>query len=149
MSKVSETDNLAKVLAAMMQRDEERRVREDERRIRDEEEKARRQERWEEEQARREEERGKREERRARETREMIEALREAQPAVPQTVNIANTKLPTMIEGEDVEVYLDLFEAALTDNNIPENKWRGKMHAALDTNTKLKVKDLMRDPAVS
>ena len=145
MSKGSETDKLAKILAAMMERNESDRVRDEERRVREEErklEQARIQERREEEQIRREE-------RQAKETRDMIEALREAQPVVPQTVHIENTKLPKMSEGEDVEVFLDLFEAAMVDNHILEDKWRGKMHASLDTETKLKVRDLIRDPAVT
>jgi len=41
-----------------------------------------------------------REGRRAKETRDMIEALRKAQPAVPQTVFIEHTKLPKMSKGE-------------------------------------------------
>ena len=131
MSKPSETDKLAKILATMMERSESDRARDEERR------------------ERREEEQLRREERRDKETRDMIQALREAQPVVPQTVYIENTKLPKMSEGEDIEVFLDLFEAAMTDNNIPEAKWRGKMHASLDSETKLKVRNLIRDPAVT
>ena len=48
-----------------------------------------------------------------------------------------------------MEVFLDMFEAALVDNNVPENKWRGKVHACVDTATKLKVRDLIKDPAVT
>jgi len=138
MSKGSETDKLVKILAAVMERSEADRARDEERRARDEEERERR-----------EEEKSRREERRAKETREMILALREAQLVVPQTVHIDNTKLPTMSEGEDVEVFLDLFESAMVDNHIPEDKWRGKMHASLDTATKLKVRDLIRNPDVT
>ena len=53
-----------------------------------------------------------------------------------------------MTEGEDIEVILDHFEAAMADNNIPEDRWHGKMHASLDTETKLKVRDMIKDPAV-
>ena len=108
-----------------------------------------REDKREEERLRREEQQARREDTRDRETREMIAALKVAQPPVPQTVHIENTKLPRMTEGEDVEVFLDMFEAALVDNNIPENKWRGKVHASLDTATKLKVRDLMKDPTVT
>ena len=37
----------------------------------------------------------------------------------------------------------------MIDNNIPQGKLRGKMHAALDTDTKLKVRDMIRDPTVT
>ena len=37
----------------------------------------------------------------------------------------------------------------MIDNNIPEAKWRDKMHAVLDTTTKLKVRDSIRDPDVT
>ena len=153
MAKVSETDKLAKILASVLEKTEIDRVRDEQRRVEREQEQMRREERRAREtrdlieQA--EQNRARDEERRDRETKEMIQAIREAQPAVPQTVYIENTKLPNMSEGEDIEVFLDLFEVAMTDNNIPEAKWRGKMHASLDTETKLKVRDLIRDPAVT
>ena len=78
----------------------------------------------------------------------MIQAMREAQPVVLQTLQIESTKFPKITEGEDIEVFLDLFEAAMADNNVPEDRWRGKMHASLDTETKLKVRDMIRDPTV-
>ena len=77
----------------------------------------------------------------------MILALREAQPAVPQTVYIDNTKLLKMTDGEDIETFLELFEAAMEDNHIHQAKWKGKVHAALDSETKLKIRDIIRDPA--
>ena len=46
---------------------------------------------------------------------------------------------------ENAEVFIDLFEAALTDNDIDEGKWKAKLHAALDTASKLKVRDLITD----
>ena len=88
-------------------------------------------------------------EQRDRETRQMIAALKDNIPAVPQTVHIENTKLPRMVEGEDAEVFLELFEAALIDNNIPDDKWRGKLHASLDTSTKLRVRDIITNAASS
>ena len=163
MSKLTETDKLAKILATMMERtesdrnrEEERREREikkeDERRDREADREQERREREarehikrEEEYERREEERNRREERRAKETREMILALREAQPAIPQTVHINNVKLPKMTEGEDVEIFIELFEAAMTDGNIPQDKWKSRLHAALDTTSKLKVRDIITD----
>ena len=145
MAKTSETDKLARILATMLEqtnldrrRDEERREREEDERRRESVEAKQRQDRWEEEQLRRDEKRDK-------DTKDMILALREAQPAVPQTVHIENTKLPKMKAGEDVEVFIDLFEAAMEDNNVPQAKWRAKLHAALDSETKIKIRDLMRD----
>ena len=76
----------------------------------------------------------------------MIAAIGEAQPAIPQTVFIDNTKLPKMKEGEEVEPFLEMFELAMEDNNIPQAKWKGKIHAALTTETKLRVRDIFRDP---
>ena len=134
-NETSMTDLMAMILE-MGRKDKE------ETRRRDEE----REERAIEREERREREQADREEKRERETRDMIAALREAQAPVPQTVHIESTKLPKMTEGEDVEVFLDMFEAALIDNGVPENKWRGKVHAALDTTTKLKVRDLIKDP---
>ena len=75
--------------------------------------------------AEREEQRLEREERRERREQELREeaeqreiklllALKVAQPAVPQTVHLDNTKLPTMSKGEDVELFVELFETALT-----------------------------------
>ena len=75
----------------------------------------------------------------------MITALKDSIPAGPQTVHIQNVKLPRMTEGEDAEVFIDLFEVALTDNDIDEGKWKAKLHAALDTASKLKVRDLITD----
>ena len=136
---------------------EERAIEREEKRLReqvDREDERRRQEEEKEEERRREQQeredaQARREEARERETREMIRALREAQAPVPQTVHIKNTRLPKMVQGEDVEVFMELFEAALTDNGIPDNKWKGKLHASLDTNTKLKVRDHIKDPATT
>ena len=86
MSKPTETDRLAKILATMMERTELDRVRDKERRVREEERRIRREEdqiRRDKEKNRREEEQIRREERRAKETRDIIEALRKVQPAVP------------------------------------------------------------------
>jgi len=71
----------------------------------------------------------------------LLMALKEAQPAVPQTIHLDNTKLPTMSKGEDVELFIEVFETALTVGGVPEDKWTAKLHAALDTETKLSVKE--------
>ena len=86
-------------------------------------------------------------EKRDRDDREerLLLALKNAQPVVPQMVHIQNIKLPRMTENEDVEVFIELFEAALIDNDIDHDKWKGKLHTALDTASKLKVRDLIID----
>ena len=107
-----------------------------------------------EERARLREDRDKRERREWEETmradrdereRKLLMALKDAQPVVPQTVHIQNVKLPRMTEGEDVEIFIELFEAALLDNDIDDGKWKGKLHTALDTASKLNVRDLITD----
>ena len=76
------------------------------------------------EQERREEYRQKREDeiRRKAQQREerLLLALKEAQPAVPQTVTIQSNKLPKMREGEEIETFIGMFEAALRAGNVPE-----------------------------
>ena len=59
---------------------------------------------------RRQSEQARRDDQRDRETRQMITALKDSIPAVPQTVHIQNIKLPKMIEGEDAEIFIELFE---------------------------------------
>ena len=66
----------------------------------------------------------------------MIMALKEAKPGVE------TTRFPTMAKGDDIEPFLELFETALTVGNIPEGKWLPKLHAALDTDTKLTVREV-------
>ena len=119
----TENDNRAR------EREEKR---EEERLVREEESKRERL-RWEYEMKR---------DRDERETKILL-ALKEAQPAVPQTVHIENVKFPKMKEGEDVEVFVELFEAAMRDGNIPEDRWKSKIHAALDTTAKLLVRDVI------
>ena len=97
------------------------------------------------------EERREARERQAREEAEEREAkllatLKEAQPAIPQTVHLDNTKLPSMVKGEDLETFIDLFESALTVGAVPENKWVAKLHSALDTETKLSINDTITNP---
>ena len=57
----------------------------------------------------------------------LLTTLKEAQPVVPQTITIQNHKLPEMKEGEDMELYVAMFEAALRSNNIPQAQWKNKL----------------------
>ena len=93
----------------------------------------------------REERRVEREDRRDRETRELLAAMKEARPAVPQTVHIVNQKLPDMKEGEDIDTFVALFEAALRANNIPQAQWTAKIHSQLNVSTKLKIQHVLQD----
>ena len=97
------------------------------------------------------EERRETRDRRAREEADEREAkllatLKAAQPAIPQTVHLDNTKLPTMSKGEDLELFIELFETALTVGGVPEDKWVAKLHAALDTDSKLAIKETITNP---
>jgi len=76
----------------------------------------------------------------------LLLALKEAQPAAPQTVTIQNNKLPEMREGEEIETFIGKFDAALRAGNVPENQWCAKLHAQLEPGTKLKVQDAIQDP---
>ena len=63
--------------------------------------------------------------RRERDRREerLLIVLREAQLTVPQTVHINSTKLPKMTEGEDIQTFVELFEAAMTDNETGKERF--------------------------
>ena len=108
------------------------------------------------EEERRREENVREERREAREVRareeaaereiKMLATLKAAQPAVPQTVHLDSTKLPVMSKGEDLELFIELFESALTAGGVPEGKWVPKLHAALDTETKLAIKETITNP---
>ena len=76
----------------------------------------------------------------------MLLAIKEARPAVPQTVNLMNHKLPKMEPTDDVEQFVGLFEAALRAAKIPEEQWCSKLHAHINTETKLKVHDTITNP---
>ena len=76
----------------------------------------------------------------------LIVTLKAAQPAIPQTVHLDNTKLPAMSMGEDLELFIELFESALTAGGVPDNKWVPKLHAALDTDSKLAIKETITNP---
>ena len=138
--------DIMKLMLEMSTRDkQERERREEEREEKALEREERRRVRDLEERHRREEEQARRNEKRDRETRDMLAALKDSMPTVPQTVHIENVKLPKMNEGEDAVIFVELFEAALTDNGITEDKWKGKLHAALDTTSKLKVRNIITD----
>jgi len=102
----------------MFMQDSRRREEENRReeRNRREEERIRR----EDEQARREDERIRREEaERVREDR-LITTLRETRLATPTPTHNQHSELPRMREGDDIETYIPIFEAALRSNAIPE-----------------------------
>ena len=70
----------------------------------------------------------------------MVVALRETRPLVE------NVKLPTMEKGMEIESFLELFETALTVAKIPEDKWITRLHAALDSDTKLLAREIFVNP---
>ena len=95
--------------------------------------------------AKRIEEEYEREEKRQRREEKLWLAIKEAQPAVPQTVQLNSCKLPKMKEGEDITSFMEMFEAALYDFKIPQTQWKARVHTALDTPTKLRVRDVITD----
>ena len=129
---------------------EERAIEREEKRLRDQ---ADREEERRREEDRREERRLEREERdkqvAAEREVQLLATLKAAQPAVPQTVHLDNTKLPAMCKGEDIELFLELFESALVAGGVPENKWVPKLHSAIDTETKLTIKDTITTPGIT
>ena len=96
-------------------REEERaeRKRPDERR---EEERRKEEDRREEERAERRREEDRREERQ----QQLMLQLRQSQPAVPQTVQITQNKLPTMTESDDLEAFVTQLEIAMKSVVSPE-----------------------------
>ena len=140
------------------EREERAIAREEDRRIQEiEREEKRLQDRQDREENRRREEQIKEDRMIQREAREreaaaerevqLLATLKAAQPAVPQTIHLDNTKLPVMEQGEDVQVYLELFESALTAGRVPADEWLPKLHAALNTETKLAIKEEITNPA--
>ena len=146
---LSVTD-LMKMMLEMSNRDKEearkREVEREERAIEREEERRR-------EEDRREERRIEREERdkqvAAEREVQLLATLKAAQPAVPQTVHLDSIKLPVMSKGEDIELFLELFESVLVAGGIPEDKWVPKLHSSIDTETKLTVKETITTPGVT
>ena len=150
--------SMAEVMKIMLDMSTRDRQERDKREAEREEQRIVREEKRQQEQQSRDEERRaediRRDERRMRREQEIREeaerreaklllALKEAQPVVPQTVHLDNTKLPTMMKGEDIEVFIELFETAMRVGGVPEDKWTYKLHASLDTDTKLTVKNVM------
>ena len=80
---------------------------------------------------------------------QLLATLKAAQPTIPQTVHLDSTKLPVMTKGEDLELFLELFESALTAGGVPEAKWVPKLHASLDTETKQAIKETITNPGAT
>ena len=129
---------------------EERAIEREDKRLRDqadrEEERRREDDRREERRIERE---AKEKENAAEREVQLIATLKAAQPVVPQTVYLENTKLPVMSKGEEVEIFLELFESALLAGNVPEDKWVQKLHAALDTATKMTIRETITTPDIT
>ena len=159
-----ESEREEKRLRDRQDREEERRreenIREEERRRQESErEEKRLRDRQDREEERRREENIREDRRIEREAREreqaaerevqLLATLKAAQPAIPQMVHLDNTKLPVMTRGEDLELFLELFESALTAGGVPEAKWVPKLHASLDTETKLAIKETITKPGAT
>ena len=80
-----------------------------------------------------------------RQEERLLTTLREAQPAVPQTVTIHNQKLPEMKDTDDTELFIAMFEAALRSNTVPHGQWKNKLHAHLSLKAKTKVQSVIQD----
>ena len=157
---VSMTDLMAMMMEMNRNDKEEARKREDEREERAiQREEKRLQDRQDREEERRREDQIREDRRIERETRErevaaerevqLLATLKAAQPAVPQTIHLDNTKLPVMEQGEGVQVFLEVFESALTAGRVPVDKWLPKLHAALNTEMKLAIKEEITNPVSS
>ena len=118
-----EKSNMDKMMEMFM------RMREDDRKEREEERKEREAERLDRQEElrlrkeKRQRDEAEREDRREERRLLMVE-LREAQPVVPQTVQIMQHKLPTMTESDDVEEFIRQLEVALKSSNFPRDKWK-------------------------
>ena len=75
----------------------------------------------------------------------LMTTLREAHPAVPQTITIKNHKLPHMKEREDAELFVAMFEAALRSNNVPQGQWKNNVHANLSLKSKARIQSAIQD----
>ena len=78
-----------------------------------------------------------------------MEALKESQTVISQTVNIETTKLPDMRENENIETFITMFEAALRANQIPEGQWKARIHSLLTPRSKIRVQSVIQDPKSS
>ena len=75
----------------------------------------------------------------------LLLALRDARPAVPQSIIVQSQKLPEMKESDDVESFIELFEAALRANDIAPELWKRKLHAQLPNNVKVRIQWVVQD----
>ena len=120
----SSLDKLMELMVTMRMDDEKRRQEERRERIEKEQkeklEMLEREDRQKREQLEREE---RREEERERREDGLLTTLKEAQPAVPQKVNIHKLDLPRMKEGDDSVVFIDYLDSALKRSKVPENEW--------------------------
>ena len=60
-------------------------------------------------------------------------------------MTIVNHKLPDMKEGEEIDTFIAMFEAALRACDIPEEQWKAKLHTHLNPATKLRIQDTIQD----
>ena len=132
--KKSQMEVMMEMFARMREEDMKR---EEERAMRREEKKKREEEERKEERKREEEqtERSKEEERREQKQQQLILQLRDSQPAVPQTVNITQNKLPPMTDSDDIEAFITQLEIAMKSAGIPKIKWKHNMLIHLTVNT--------------
>ena len=73
---------------------------------------------------RRERDRERREQKREEGHHQLLAKLKESQPAVPQMVNITQTKLPLMKETDNIEAFIKQLEIAFKSAGIDKRKWR-------------------------
>ena len=93
----------------------------------------------------RDKERLDREERREERQASLLKQLKEAPPAVPQTVYVNQHKLPTMTDKDDVEIFLRQLEIALRTSKIPVDKWKQHLLSQLTLQAKEQVIGLLED----
>ena len=75
----------------------------------------------------------------------MLLALRENRTVAPQAIIVQSQKLPKMHESDDVETFIELFEAALRANEISPDLWKRKLHAQLPNSVKVKIQWVLQD----
>ena len=75
----------------------------------------------------------------------MILQLRESQPAVPQTDQISQTRLPVLTENNDVEDFITILEMCLISAGTPRIKWKHHLLTQLTQSAKLPILSLLED----
>ena len=123
MAKQAEKVSVDKLLELIMQMRQEDKIREEQR----------------------EKERLDREDRREERQACLLKQLKEAPPAVPQTVYVNQHKLPTMTDKDDVEIFLRQLEIALRTSKIPVDKWKQHLLSQLTLQAKEQVIGLLED----